>query len=169
MPTRLDTPDTFPMLRLHVHRVTPFRGRRWRISQGRDRWCQGAPVSVETILVPDQARRGARTHPGMWRVPYGPALSRRRHHNDFPFLLGHEASGIVEKVGRMSPMWRPAILLSGLAGACGTCRSCLRGGHVLFCSRNAQQKMTARTARAVGAIGIGLRRVGPGGCRQAVK
>ena len=61
---------------------------------------KGAPVSVETILVPDPGPGEA-----LVRIQACGVCHTDLHYregaitNDFPFLLGHEASGIVEKVG----------------------------------------------------------------------
>ena len=61
---------------------------------------KGAPVSVETILVPDPGPGEA-----LVRIQACGVCHTDLHYregaitNDFPFLLGHEASGMVEKVG----------------------------------------------------------------------
>ena len=61
---------------------------------------KGAPVRVETILVPDPGPGEA-----LVRIQACGVCHTDLHYregaitNDFPFLLGHEASGIVEKVG----------------------------------------------------------------------
>ncbi len=69
---------------------------------------QGAPVEVVTILVPDPGPGEA-----VVRVLACGVCHTDLHYReggisqDFPFLLGHEASGIVEEVGEVSPTWRP--------------------------------------------------------------
>jgi len=78
--------------------------------------------------------------------------------NDFPFLLGHEASGIVEKVGPNVTNVAPGdFVILAWRAPCGTCRSCLRGRPwYCFASRNAQQKMTRQDGTPLAAaIGIG--------------
>jgi S-(hydroxymethyl)mycothiol dehydrogenase len=78
--------------------------------------------------------------------------------NDFPFLLGHEASGMVEKVGPEVTNVAPGdFVILAWRAPCGTCRSCLRGrSWYCFASRNAQQKMTRQDGTPLSAaIGIG--------------
>ena len=61
---------------------------------------KGGPVSVETVLVPAPIEgEAARPRPGLRRLPHRPALPGGGINDDFPFLLGHEAAGIVEAVG----------------------------------------------------------------------
>ena len=78
--------------------------------------------------------------------------------NDFPFLLGHEASGIVEQVGPNVTNVAPGdFVILAWRAPCGTCRSCLRGRPwYCFASRNARQKMTRQDGTPLSAaIGIG--------------
>jgi S-(hydroxymethyl)mycothiol dehydrogenase len=69
--------------------------------------------------------------------------------DEFPFLLGHEAAGVVEAVGGGGGDGPAGGLQVGddvvLAwrAPCGSCRSCLRGRPwYCFDSRNADQQMT---------------------------
>ncbi len=64
--------------------------------------------------------------------------------DDFPFLLGHEASGIVESVGDGVTNLAPGdFVIIAWRAPCGACRSCLRGAPwYCFSSRNASQPMT---------------------------
>ena len=78
--------------------------------------------------------------------------------NDFPFLLGHEAAGTVEKVGANVANVAPGdFVILAWRSPCGTCRSCLRGRPwYCFASRNAQQKMTLQDRTPLSAaLGIG--------------
>jgi S-(hydroxymethyl)mycothiol dehydrogenase len=78
--------------------------------------------------------------------------------DDFPFLLGHEAAGLVEAVGDGVTNVAPGdyVVLAWRA-PCGTCRSCLRGRPwYCFNSANASQPMTLADGTALSpALGIG--------------
>ena len=78
--------------------------------------------------------------------------------DDFPFLLGHEAAGIVEAVGADVTNVAPGdFVVLNWRAVCGKCRSCRRGRPwYCFSTFNATQKMTLATARALSpALGIG--------------
>ena len=120
---------------------------------------QGAPVRVETILVPDPGSGEV-----LVRVQACGVCHTDLHYregaitNDFPFLLGHEASGIVEQVGPNVTNVAPGdFVILAWRAPCGTCRSCLRGRPwYCFASRNARQKMTRQDGTPLSAaIGIG--------------
>ena len=120
---------------------------------------KGAPVRVETILVPDPGSGEA-----LVRVQACGVCHTDLHYregaitNDFPFLLGHEASGIVEQVGpNVSNVAPGDFVILAWRAPCGTCRSCRRGRPwYCFASRNAQQKMTRQDGTPLSAaIGIG--------------
>jgi S-(hydroxymethyl)mycothiol dehydrogenase len=120
---------------------------------------KGEPVRVETILVPDPGPGEA-----LVRVQACGVCHTDLHYregaitNDFPFLLGHEASGIVEQVGPNVTNVAPGdFVILAWRAPCGTCRSCLRGRPwYCFASRNAQQKMTRQDGTPLSAaIGIG--------------
>ena len=77
--------------------------------------------------------------------------------DEFPFLLGHEAAGLVEAVGEGVTNVAPGdyVILAWRA-PCGTCRSCRRGRPwYCFSSLNAQQKMTLDGQDLSPALGIG--------------
>jgi S-(hydroxymethyl)mycothiol dehydrogenase len=78
--------------------------------------------------------------------------------DDFPFLLGHEAAGVVEQVGPDVVNVAPGdyVILAWRA-PCGTCRSCRRGRPwYCFDSRNAAQPMTLANGTPLSpALGIG--------------
>jgi len=120
---------------------------------------KGEPVKVETILVPDPGPGEA-----LVRVQACGVCHTDLHYregaitNDFPFLLGHEAAGIVEQVGPNVTNVAPGdFVILAWRAPCGTCRSCLRGRPwYCFASRNAQQKMTRQDGTPLSpAIGIG--------------
>jgi S-(hydroxymethyl)mycothiol dehydrogenase len=120
---------------------------------------KGVPVQVETILVPDPGPGEA-----LVRIQACGVCHTDLHYregaitNDFPFLLGHEASGIVEKVGPEVTNVAPGdFVILAWRAPCGTCRSCLRGRPwYCFASRNAQQKMTRQDGTPLSAaLGIG--------------
>ena len=61
---------------------------------------KGAPVGIETILVPDPGPGEALVAISACGVCHTDLHYREGGINDdFPFLLGHEAAGIVESVG----------------------------------------------------------------------
>jgi S-(hydroxymethyl)mycothiol dehydrogenase len=120
---------------------------------------KGEPVRVETVLVPDPGPGEA-----LVRVQACGVCHTDLHYregaitNDFPFLLGHEASGIVEQVGPNVTNVAPGdFVILAWRAPCGTCRSCLRGRPwYCFASRNAQQKMTRQDGTPLSAaLGIG--------------
>ncbi|WP_225726682.1 MULTISPECIES: S-(hydroxymethyl)mycothiol dehydrogenase [unclassified Nocardia] len=48
--------------------------------------------------------------------------------DDFPYLLGHEAAGVVEQVGdRVDEVRRGDFVILNWRAVCGTCRACRRG------------------------------------------
>jgi S-(hydroxymethyl)mycothiol dehydrogenase len=116
------------------------------------------PVSVETITIPDPGPGEAVVQVLACGVCHTDLHYREGAINDeFPFLLGHEASGVVESVGegvrnvaagdRVVIAWR---------APCGTCRSCLKGKPwYCFASLNAQQPMLLNGAPLSPALGIG--------------
>ncbi|NJC22225.1 S-(hydroxymethyl)mycothiol dehydrogenase [Arthrobacter pigmenti] len=78
--------------------------------------------------------------------------------DDYPFLLGHEATGVVSAVGEGVTNVQPGdrVILNWRA-VCGQCRACLRGRpQYCFNTHNAAQKMTLKDGTELSpALGIG--------------
>jgi S-(hydroxymethyl)mycothiol dehydrogenase len=77
--------------------------------------------------------------------------------DEFPFLLGHEAAGIVEAVGVGVTEVAPGdFVILNWRAVCGECRSCRRGRPwYCFATHNATQKMTVDGVALTPALGIG--------------
>jgi len=76
----------------------------------------------------------------------------------YPFLLGHEAAGVVESVGPDVTSVAPGdFVILNWRAVCGNCRSCLRGRpQYCFSTYNAKQKMTLEDGTELSAaLGIG--------------
>jgi S-(hydroxymethyl)mycothiol dehydrogenase len=120
---------------------------------------KGAPVSVETVVVPDPAPGEALVRVKACGVCHTDLHYREGAINDdFPFLLGHEAAGVVEAVGAGVDGLQPGdYVVIAWRAPCGTCRSCRRGRPwYCFDSRNAAQPMTLTDGRPLSAaLGIG--------------
>ncbi|MBK3564095.1 S-(hydroxymethyl)mycothiol dehydrogenase [Streptomyces sp. MBT62] len=118
------------------------------------------PVRVETIVVPDPGPGEA-----VVKVQACGVCHTDLHYkqggisDDFPFLLGHEAAGIVESVGEGVTDVAPGdFVILNWRAVCGNCRACLRGRpQYCFNTHNAKQKMTlASTGQELSpALGIG--------------
>ncbi|MDQ3146648.1 MAG: S-(hydroxymethyl)mycothiol dehydrogenase [Actinomycetota bacterium] len=120
---------------------------------------QGAPVSVETVLVPDPGPGEALVVVAACGVCHTDLHYREGGINDeFPFLLGHEAAGTVEAVGAgVTGLEAGDYVVLAWRAPCGTCRSCRRGRPwYCFDSGNAHQVMTlADGTPLTPALGIG--------------
>jgi S-(hydroxymethyl)mycothiol dehydrogenase len=119
---------------------------------------KGEPVTIETIEVPDPGPGEAVVAVKACGVCHTDLHYREGAINDeFPFLLGHEAAGVVESVGAGVDDLEPGdyVILAWRA-PCGTCRSCVRGKPwYCFESKNATQPMTLDGAPLSNALGIG--------------
>ncbi|MGH1502137.1 MAG: S-(hydroxymethyl)mycothiol dehydrogenase [Acidimicrobiales bacterium] len=120
---------------------------------------KGAPVSVETIVVPDPGPGEAVVAIQACGVCHTDLHYREGGINDeFPFLLGHEAAGVVEAVGPDVTDVAPGdyVILNWRA-VCGNCRACLKGKpQYCFATFNATQKMTLEDGTELSpALGIG--------------
>ncbi|MEU7896906.1 S-(hydroxymethyl)mycothiol dehydrogenase [Nonomuraea sp. NPDC049152] len=120
---------------------------------------KGQEVSVETVLVPDPGPGEAVVAVKACGVCHTDLHYREGGINDdFPFLLGHEAAGVVEAVGEGVTGLAPGdyVILNWRA-VCGNCRACLRGRPwYCFATHNATQKMTLKDGTELSpALGIG--------------
>ena len=120
---------------------------------------KGAPVEMETILVPDPGPGEALVAIQACGVCHTDLHYREGAINDeFPFLLGHEAAGIVEAVGPDVDEVAPGdFVILNWRAVCGQCRSCRRGrSQYCFATHNASQKMTLADGTVLSpALGIG--------------
>ncbi len=120
---------------------------------------KGAPVEMETILVPDPGPGEALVAIQACGVCHTDLHYREGAINDeFPFLLGHEAAGIVEAVGPDVDEVAPGdFVILNWRAVCGQCRSCRRGrSQYCFATHNAAQKMTLADGTVLSpALGIG--------------
>src|SRR3954454_23052430 len=106
---------------------------------------KGAPVSIETVLVPDPGPGEALVQVQAWGVCHNDLHYREGGINDdFPFLLGHEAAGIVEAVGPDVQGISPGdFVILNWRAVCGECRAGSRGEPwYCFATHNATQRMT---------------------------
>ncbi|HVL84603.1 MAG TPA: S-(hydroxymethyl)mycothiol dehydrogenase [Pseudonocardia sp.] len=120
---------------------------------------KGAPVSVETIVIPDPGPGEAVVQVQACGVCHTDLHYREGGINDdFPFLLGHEAAGLVEAVGEGVTEVAPGdyVILNWRA-VCGQCRACAKGRPwYCFNTHNAAQKMTLESGQELSpALGIG--------------
>ncbi|AZM49216.1 S-(hydroxymethyl)mycothiol dehydrogenase [Streptomyces sp. WAC 06738] len=120
---------------------------------------KGAPVSLETITVPDPGPGEALVRIEACGVCHTDLHYREGGINDdFPFLLGHEAAGTVESVGAgVADVASGDFVILNWRAVCGQCRACLRGRPwYCFDTRNAQRKMTLADGTELSpALGIG--------------
>ena len=120
---------------------------------------KGEPVSLVTIVVPNPGPGEA-----VVRIQACGVCHTDLHYrdggisDDFPFLLGHEAAGVVEKVGPDVTLVQPGdFVVLNWRAVCGECRSCRRGRPwFCFATHNASQKMTLIDGTPLtAALGIG--------------
>ena len=120
---------------------------------------KGAPVEMETILVPDPGPGEALVAIQACGVCHTDLHYREGAINDdFPFLLGHEAAGIVEATGPGVDEVAPGdFVIINWRAVCGQCRSCARGrAQYCFATHNAHQPMTLADGTELSpALGIG--------------
>ncbi|MDX3100520.1 S-(hydroxymethyl)mycothiol dehydrogenase [Nonomuraea angiospora] len=120
---------------------------------------KGKPVSLETVLVPDPGPGEALVQVQACGVCHTDLHYREGGiSDDFPFLLGHEAAGVVESVGDGVTDVAPGdFVILNWRAVCGSCRACLRGRpQYCFATHNATQKMTLADGTPLSpALGIG--------------
>ena len=120
---------------------------------------KGAPVEVATIVVPDPGPGEAVVRVQSCGVCHTDLHYREGGINDdYPFLLGHEAAGIVEQVGAGVTDVAPGdFVVLNWRAVCGDCRACNKGKPwYCFNTHNATQKMTLTDGTELSpALGIG--------------
>jgi S-(hydroxymethyl)mycothiol dehydrogenase len=120
---------------------------------------KGAPVEVTTITIPDPGPGEVIVRVQACGVCHTDLTYREGGINDeFPFLLGHEAAGIVEEVGAgVESVDIGDFVILNWRAVCGQCRACKRGRpQYCFDTHNASQKMTLEDGTELTpALGIG--------------
>ena len=120
---------------------------------------KGAPVGVQRIIVPDPGPGEVVVKVQACGVCHTDLHYREGGINDeFPFLLGHEASGVVEVVGEGVTNVTPGdFVILNWRAVCGDCRACRRGRPwYCFNTFNASQPMTLTDGTPLSnALGIG--------------
>ena len=120
---------------------------------------KGAPVELATVLVP-----GPGPGEALVRVQACGVCHTDLHYReggigaDFPYLLGHEAAGVVEAVGDDVTEVAPGdFVILNWRAVCGQCRACAKGRPwYCFATHNARQKMTLEDGTPLSAaLGIG--------------
>jgi S-(hydroxymethyl)mycothiol dehydrogenase len=119
----------------------------------------GERVAIEDIVVPDPGPGEAVVVVQACGVCHTDLHYREGGISDeFPFLLGHEAAGVVESVGPgVSDVAAGDFVILNWRAVCGQCRACVRGKpHLCFDTHNATQKMTLVDGTELSAaLGIG--------------
>ncbi|MDT3444753.1 MULTISPECIES: S-(hydroxymethyl)mycothiol dehydrogenase [unclassified Pseudofrankia] len=120
---------------------------------------KGAPVELRTVVVPDPGPGEVTVDIKACGVCHTDFHYREGGINDdFPFLLGHEAAGVVAQTGPGVTHVAPGdyVVLNWRA-VCGQCRACRRGRPwYCFSTANATQKMTLEDGTELSpALGIG--------------
>ena len=120
---------------------------------------KGDPVEVTTIVVPDPGPGEALVDVKACGVCHTDLHYREGGINDeFPFLLGHEAAGLVSAVGEGVTDVAPGdFVILNWRAVCGQCRACSRGEPwYCFATHNATQRMTLTDGTPLSpALGIG--------------
>jgi S-(hydroxymethyl)mycothiol dehydrogenase len=120
---------------------------------------KGEPVQVTEVLVPEPGPGEA-----LVQVQACGVCHTDLHYkmggigDDFPYLLGHEAAGVVEQVGPGVTDVAPGdFVILNWRAVCGQCRACKRGRPwYCFATHNATQKMTLADGTPLSpALGIG--------------
>ncbi len=119
----------------------------------------GAPVAAATVLVPDPGPGEALVSVQACGVCHTDLHYREGGiGTDFPYLLGHEAAGVVDAVGPDVTGLQPGdFVILNWRAVCGQCRACLRGRPwYCFATHNATQRMTLADGTPLSpALGIG--------------
>ena len=120
---------------------------------------KGEPVTVQTIIIPDPGPGEVVVAVQACGVCHTDLHYREGGINDeFPFLLGHEAAGLVETIGEgVTHVAVGDFVVLNWRAVCGQCRACRRGrSQYCFNTHNATQKMTLKDGTELSpALGIG--------------
>ena len=120
---------------------------------------KGAPVTLETVVVPDPGPGEAVVQVQACGVCHTDLHYREGGiTDDFPFLLGHEAAGVVAAVGDGVTDVAPGdFVVLNWRAVCWRCRACLRGEPwYCFDTANAARPMTLADGTPLSpALGIG--------------
>src|SRR3954471_15227876 len=120
---------------------------------------KGGPGSIEAIVVPDPGPGEALVDVQACGVCHTDLHYREGGINDdFPFLLGHEAAGLVAAGGDGVTDVAPGdFVILNWRAVCGECRACKKGKpQYCFATHNATQKMTLDDGTELSpALGIG--------------
>jgi S-(hydroxymethyl)mycothiol dehydrogenase len=120
---------------------------------------KGEPVEVTTVLVPEPGPGEALVTVQACGVCHTDLHYREGGiGEDFPYLLGHEAAGVVDAVGPDVTDVAPGdFVILNWRAVCGHCRACSRGEPwYCFNTHNATQKMTLEDGTVLSpALGIG--------------
>jgi S-(hydroxymethyl)mycothiol dehydrogenase len=120
---------------------------------------KGEPVGISTVIVPDPGPGEALVAVQACGVCHTDLHYREGGiGSDFPYLLGHEAAGVVEAVGPdVTGLAAGDFVILNWRAVCGQCRACLRGQPwYCFATHNATQKMTLADGTVLSpALGIG--------------
>src|SRR5215475_10543840 len=120
---------------------------------------KGEPVQLTEVLVPEPGNGEA-----LVRVQACGVCHTDLHYkmggigDNYPYLLGHEAAGVVEAVGDNVTEVAPGdFVILNWRAVCGQCRACRRGRPwYCFATHNAVQKMTLKDGTTLSpALGIG--------------
>jgi S-(hydroxymethyl)mycothiol dehydrogenase len=120
---------------------------------------KGEPVELVDVVIPDPGPGEVVVDVTACGVCHTDLTYREGGINDeYPFLLGHEAAGTVERVGAGVDTVAPGdFVILNWRAVCGKCRACRRGRPwYCFDTFNAAQKMTlADGTELTPALGIG--------------
>jgi len=120
---------------------------------------RGEPVAIEPVVIPAPGPGEAVVAVRACGVCHTDLHYREGGINDeFPFLLGHEAAGVVEAVGPgVTEVQEGDHVVLNWRAVCGRCRACVRGRPwYCFDTHNAAQSMTLEDGTPLTpALGIG--------------
>ncbi|WP_151641383.1 S-(hydroxymethyl)mycothiol dehydrogenase [Corynebacterium sp. 11A] len=120
---------------------------------------KGAPVEKAQIIIPDPGPTDVVVDIKACGVCHTDLAYRDGDIEDaYPFLLGHEAAGVVSQVGEdVTFVAEGDFVVLNWRAVCGECRACKRGEpKYCFSTHNASQPMTLEDGTALSpALGIG--------------